>query len=138
MKLPLLLAFAMFATTAAVAQEPFSMLGTWKGQANAVHLGANPYRATDGAGPNMPANAIEFTFVINEQQGNRFSGTSTSGTRSETIIGAIAPDNAGGVMLDDDGQYLMTIKTSNSVDVCYNHRTEAGRVVACYPLNRAQ
>jgi len=76
--------------------------------------------------------------AIKEQQGNRFTGTSTAGTRSETIIGALSPDAESGVMLDDDGQYMLTIKDQNTVDTCYSHRTATGQVVACYELKRMQ
>ena len=50
----------------------------------------------------------------------------------ETLIGAISPDNKGGVVLDDDGEYLFTIRDSDTLDTCYRHRTSASRVVACY------
>ena len=120
----------------ASAQEPLNMVGTWKGQATAAHVGTNPYRDTESGGPNLPAAMLEFTFVIKEQQGNRFTGTSSAGSRSETLIGALSPDAGTGVMLDDDGQYMMTIRDQNTVDVCYFHRAETGRVVACYALTR--
>jgi hypothetical protein len=72
------------------------------------------------------------SFVIKEQNGNRFSGTSTAGTLTEALIGAISPDNKSGVVLDDDGEYLFTIRESDTLDACYRHRTSASRVVSCY------
>jgi hypothetical protein len=35
---------------------------------------------------------------------------SHAGDRSETLVGAISPNNQGGVMLDDDGQHPFTIR----------------------------
>lgn len=122
----------------ASAQNPLDMVGTWKGEATAAHIGANPYRETEGSDANLPSKVLEFTFDIKEQQGNRFAGTSTAGGRSETIIGALSPDGKTGVMLDDDGQYLLTIEEPNTVDVCYFHKAPTGQVVACYALKRAQ
>ena len=122
----------------AAAQQAVDMVGTWKGKATAAHLGSNPYRDTKGNVVNFPDEILEFTFVIKEQKGNRFGGTSTAGGRSETIVGALSPDGTNGLMLDDDGQYMMTIKDQNTINVCYFHANSSGRVVACYPLNRAQ
>ena len=130
--------FAAAAGQTAAAHEPLQMVGTWKGEATAAHLGANPYRDTTGSEPNLPSAILEFTFAITEQKGNRFVGTSSAASRSETIIGALSPDAETGLMLDDDGQYLMTIKDQNTIDVCYFHRNPDGQVVACYALNRMQ
>ena len=77
------------------------LVGTWKGTAYAVSVGSNPYRTPDTKEPNFPSDALEFTFVIREQHDSRFSGTSTAGRLTETLIGAISPDNKGGVVLDD-------------------------------------
>jgi hypothetical protein len=54
----------------------------------------------------------------------------------ETLIGAISPDNKGGVVLDDDGEYLFTIRDNDTLDAWYRHHTSASRVVACYAWKR--
>jgi hypothetical protein len=121
-----------------LAQEIPNLVGTWKGTAQAVYVGENPYRLPERAGPNMPAKTIEFTFTISEQQGNRISGQSTASGHTETLIGAISPNNQGGTILDDDGQYLFTIRDTNTLDVCYSHLKPNDKVVACYAWKRAK
>jgi hypothetical protein len=132
--------FGVLATSAmpSWAQEIPNLVGTWKGTAQAVFVGENPYRPAERSGPNMPAKTIEFTFTISEQQGNRISGQSSGGGRTETLIGAISSNNKGGVILDDDGQYLFTIQDTDTLDVCYNHLKPNDKVVACYVWKRAK
>ena len=65
-----------------------------------MFLGTNPYRATQNKGANFSKDVREFTFVINEQHDNRFSGESTEGKRKEQLIGAISSDNRTGIVLD--------------------------------------
>lgn len=65
----------------------------------------------------MPAKTIDFTFTITGQQGNRIAGQSTGGARAETLIDAISPTNKSGTILDDDGQYLFTIRDTDTLDV---------------------
>jgi hypothetical protein len=120
------------------AAEPVNMLGAWKGMVTVAHIGANPYRVAEGTGPQLPENPIEFTYTITEQKGNRFAGKSSGGNYSETIIGAIQPDGKGGIMLDDDGQYILTLQGPNTMDVCYSHSFPTSRVVGCWTLTRAQ
>src|SRR5215204_263000 len=103
----------------------------------AVHIGSNPYRAAERNGPNFPPNGIEFTYSITEQQGNRFAGTSTNGKFTETLIGAISPDNRSGIILDDDGKYTFTVRDADTLDICYRHSFPTSRVVGCWPLTRS-
>jgi hypothetical protein len=138
MKIALIAAasLGLLATQPAVAEPALNMVGTWVGTATAVIIGSNPYRVAPGTGPQMPEAGIEFTYKITQQQGNRFSGTSSAGNFSETIIGALNSDNTGGVMLDDDGQYQLVIKDPNTIDVCYSHSFPTSRVVSCWVLKR--
>ncbi|MGE3743588.1 MAG: hypothetical protein AB7I59_29285 [Geminicoccaceae bacterium] len=120
------------------AEDPPDLVGTWKGTAYAVHIGSNPYRVAEKAGPNFPDNGIEFTYTITEQHGNRFGGSMSGGKYSETLIGAIGPDNKSGVMLDDDGEYSLTIRDADTLDTCYRHSFPTSRVVACWQLKRVK
>ncbi len=131
------LALLALTTGAAWADDPPTLVGTWKGNAYAVQIGANPYRPEEGTGPSFPSAGIEFSFAITEQKGNRFAGTSSGGPRGETLIGAISPDNRTGVILDDDGEYAFTIRDAETLDVCYRHSIPKSRVVACYGLKRS-
>ncbi|ANY83858.1 hypothetical protein BB934_37210 (plasmid) [Microvirga ossetica] len=96
-----------------------------------------PEIQVEKAGPNFSTTLIEFTYSITEQKGNVFAGTSGAGTFSETLIGAISPDNRSGVMSDDDGQYTFTIRDSNTLDICYQHSFPTSRVAACWTIKRS-
>ncbi|MBL8908007.1 MAG: hypothetical protein JNM20_15140 [Rhizobiales bacterium] len=125
-------------TGTAVAQEKEipNLVGVWKGKTLAVHIGANPYRVADGNGVQFPTNEIEFTYDITEQHDKRFAGKSSGGKFSETIIGMLAPDGHTAVMLDDDGQYAMTLVDPNTIDMCYHHLYPTTKVVACWQIKR--
>ena len=120
----------------AAAQDAPNLVGTWKGTAEAVHIGSNPYRATDRSGVSFSAEPLEFTFVIAEQQGNRFAGESSSGESRETLIGALRPDNSGGVILDNDGRYDFSLRDADTLDLCHSHSNQTSRVAACYTVTR--
>jgi hypothetical protein len=119
------------------AEDPLNLVGTWKGTAYAVHIGSTPYRVAEKNNPNLSTNAIEFTYSITEQKGNVFAGTSSGGKFSETLIGAISPDNRSGIMSDDDGQYTFSIRDNSTLDICYQHSFPTSRVAACWTLKRA-
>jgi hypothetical protein len=129
---------ALMSSSAALSQQAPNMVGTWKGTAYAVHIGSNPYRVAEGNGVNFPSNGIEFTYVIREQHGNRFAGELSGVKFKETIIGAIQPDNRGGIMLDDDGQYRFTLADPNTMDVCYSHLYPTSKIAACWRLTRSR
>jgi hypothetical protein len=97
-----------------------------QGTAYAVFLGSNPY-------PTVGEPSCTFTTRNNE---NWFSGESTAGGRTEQLVGAISPDNRSGVVLDDDGQYLFTIRDGDTLDTCYSHAKAESKVVSCYAWKR--
>ena len=56
----------------------------------------------------------------------------SAGNNKEKLIGALQPDNRGGIMLDDDGEYNFVLIDKNAMDLCYSHNSEAGKkLVAC-------
>jgi hypothetical protein len=128
-------ALAALATAPTLAQDAPNLVGTWKGNALAVHIGATPYRGADNSNVQF-GNAIEYTYTITEQRGQRFSGKMSGGRFSETIIGALATDNRTGMMLDDDGQYHLTLVDLNTIDICYAHLYPTSKVVACFQVKR--
>ncbi len=118
------------------AEDAPNLVGTWKGGAQAVHIGPNPYRLPDGNNPTFGDSVIEFTYVIEKQEGTRFAGH-TEGKFVETIIGALQPPAFNsGVFLDDDGTYQFTLRDENTMDLCYSHLYPTSKVVACYTLTR--
>ena len=132
-----LLALAAAANPALAQQPPPNLVGTWKAVSpGAAVVGSNPYFS--GAPQSEPyyTEPLEFTITIKGQKANRFIGELTDGKRTEKLIGAISPNNLGGVMLDDDGQYVFTIRDLETLDVCYSHTTAASKVVACFPWTK--
>jgi len=80
--------FAVGGAGIAHAQDIPDLVGTWKGEGQAVHIGPNPYRIPEHDGPNFPENFIEFTYVVKDQVGARFAGE-TVGKLTETFVGML-------------------------------------------------
>ena len=132
-----LIAALALATTSALAQDPPNLVGTWKGEAQAVIVGPTPYRVPDAPGPNFPEAKITFTYDIAEQHGTRFAGTMSGGKFTETFIGALKPPAYdAGVVVDVDGQYAFTLRDANTIDVCYTHVYPNSRAASCFTLTR--
>jgi hypothetical protein len=136
----LILAFALIlaASLPAASQLPANMVGTWKGTATGVQIGPTPYRSAEGTSVKFPDNDIEFTYDIKEQHGNRFAGQLSGGKHKETLIGALYPDNRGGIMLDDDGDYQFMLVDPNTMDLCYKHHYPASKFAACFRVKRSR
>lgn len=130
-----ILAIGVALAGTAMADEPPSLLGTWKGKAEAVYIGPTPYRTPEDRGVNF-GDEIEVTYVIGQQEGARFAGE-TSGKFVETVIGALRPPEfTSGVMLDDDGTYEFTLRDADTLDACYSHLYPTSKVVVCFTLVR--
>lgn len=125
----------VFAASSASAQTPPNLVGTWKGKAEAVIIGPNPYRVTENAGPNF-GGPMEFTYVIKQQQGTRFTGELTA-KLSETVIGTLRPPEfRSGIMIDNDGEYDFTLRNPTTMDVCYRHINLTSKAVACWTMEK--
>jgi len=107
--LPCLFAASLLAAPA-LAADPVSLLGTWKGEAAGVG-------AEDGwkSGP--------VVFVIAEQRGRAFTGVATypagGGEASAEVFGSIGADNRTVVMADEDGSYAGALTGADSLELCY-------------------
>ena len=124
----------MFAATSASAQTPPNLVGTWKGKAEAVFVGPTPYRVAEGTGPNF-GGEIEYSYVVKEQKGARFSGEQSAGKVTEMIIGTLRPpEYRSGIVLDHDGESDFTLRNATTMDVCYRHTNMTSKVVACFTL----
>ncbi len=140
-RLSILFAAALLAAAPhrALADGIPNLTGTWKGTVDsAIHVGSTPDRAAkDGKAVTFATEAIVFTFTISEQQGARFAGEMSTDKRSETLIGHLMPDNRNGMMLDDDGQYAITLRDAGTMDVCYSHSKPDSKVIACWTATKA-
>jgi hypothetical protein len=120
----------------ASAQTPPNIVGTWKGKAQAVFVGPTPYRVSEGSGPNF-GGEIEYSYVVKQQQGARFSGDQSAGKVTETIIGALRPPEfRSGIIIDHDGESDFTLRNATTMDVCYRHINLTSKVVACFTLEK--
>lgn len=129
-------AAVMFAASSAFAQTPPNIVGTWKGKAQAVFVGPTPYRVAEGTGPNF-GGEIEYSYVVKEQRGNRFTGDQSAGKVTETIIGSLRPPEfRSGVIIDHDGESDFTLRNATTMDVCYRHINLTSKVVACFTLEK--
>jgi hypothetical protein len=128
-----ILAGALLLAAPAAAQPP-DLIGTWKGTGFAVRLGPSHYRTTKDVEAAFPDKAVEFTYVIKEQHGHRFAGEMTSERGKRTFIGAMQQDNRGGIILDNDGQYIFTLIDPNTIDMCYSCQYPDNKRVACFRL----
>jgi hypothetical protein len=127
---------SMLVMSPAAAQDIPNLVGTWKGETQAVHIGPNPYRVPETNGPNFPDNFIEFTYVVKQQEGTRFAGE-TEGKFTETFIGMLKPpEYRSGIFVDDDGQYDFTLRDDTTIDMCYWHQYPTSKVVACWTLTK--
>lgn len=117
-------------------KEVPNLVGTWKGKALAVHIGATPYRTAESDAVQFSPNEIEYTYEITQQQDTRFAGKMSGGKFQETVIGMLSPDGNTAMMLDDDGQYSMKLIDPNTIDMCYTHLYPTSKVVACLQIKR--
>jgi len=128
-----------FLSTQAYAADAINMTGTWVGVANAAVLGANPNHNTKDANETRFVKT-EFTFIIDKQQGQNFSGyrSSKNGAR-DNFVGAMRSDMKSGVMSDSDGTRTFQMLGKDLMDSCYTHTMSSNgknTVAACYELKR--
>jgi hypothetical protein len=126
----------MLALSPVMAQDMPNVVGTWKGEAQAVQIGPNPYRVPDSDGAHFADQLIEFTYVVTQQEGARFAGH-TEGKFTEDFIGMLKPpEYRSGMFIDDDGQYDFTLRDDTTIDMCYWHQYPTSKVVACWTLTK--
>lgn len=107
-----------------------------EGQGPGGFVGPTPYRVSEGTGPNF-GGEIEYSYVVKQQQGARFSGDQSAGKVTETIIGALRPPEfRSGIIIDHDGESDFTLRNATTMDVCYRHINLTSKVVACFTLEK--
>ena len=119
----------------AFAQSTFPDLrGTWTGQSESIVSGKGDLHRGDMASssPSSPSrySSVPFTFVIDKQDGRRFSGTFSSPQQTESVIGVIS--KTGEVyFVDSDGYALAHLLAPNQLESCYLQLSGTGRVASC-------
>jgi hypothetical protein len=126
--------FAAQLTLPATAQTTVPDLrGTWKGDSETIVLGGgNPHHPAGQA--NQPElRTVQFTLVVDKQDGRRFSGTFSSARSSEKVI-AVISRNGTILLADDEGYTHGTLLAPNRLELCYLHVSSAARIASCTEL----
>jgi hypothetical protein len=110
--------------------------GTWTGKSESVVLGrGNPHHR--GKAANTPRfSSVDFTMVIDKQEGRRFYGTFSSPRGKETVIAVIARNGSMIYMVDDDGINIGTMLGANQMELCYMLQSPTTRIASCAELTR--
>jgi hypothetical protein len=132
----LILACALLVAAPAAAQLP-DLIGTWKGTGYAVRLGPSHYRTTKDVEAAFLDKAVEFTYVIKQQHGHRLAGEMSSERGKRPFIGAMHQGNCGGIILDNNGQYISTLIDPDAIDTYYSCQYPDNKQVICFRLKRA-
>jgi hypothetical protein len=120
----------------ASAQTPPNMIGTWTSVVHYTIMGSGSHHQSN----NAKDNEIYFdkklvTMVIDRQEGINFAGTISSKDYKEVILGAIALDFQGGVLVDSDGTATFKIIDSNTMQNCYVQMAKP-KVASCQEFKR--
>jgi hypothetical protein len=123
----------------ALSASATNVVGTWVGVANVAVIGANPHHNTK-APQEVRFAKTEFTFVIDKQQGQNFSGYrfSKNGFK-DSFVGAFRSNMKSGVISDSDGTRAFEMVGNDTMDSCYTHTVAANgssTVAECNELKR--
>jgi len=126
-------------SSVAYASDALNMVGTWVGVASVAVLGVNPHHNTTTP-QEVRFAETEFTFVIDKQSGQNFSGYrfSKNGFHDQ-FVGAMRSDMKSGVISDSDGTREFHMVSKDVMDSCYTHTISANgksTVAECNELKR--
>ena len=118
------------------AQTPPNMIGTWTSIVSYTIMGSGSHHQSNSA----KDNEIYFdkklvTMVIDRQEGINFAGTISSKDYKEVILGAIALDYQGGVLVDSDGTATFKIVDANTMQNCYVQMAKP-KVASCQEFKK--
>ena len=93
--------------------------GTWVGTSESMALGSTRHHAA-AAGPQPLLDNVEFTTVIEGQQGRRFWGTITSKFNKDAILGVIAHDGQTILARSGAGEIRGRIVDPATIEITYS------------------
>lgn len=115
MKIVAFATIALLLAAPALAADPVSLVGTWKGEE--VGVGAQ-----DGW------DRHEFILEVGEQRDTAFTGVKSYGSEgvyeSENVYGSMTPDGRVVVVVDVDGVFTGSLVGSDVLDLCYTEMGE--------------
>lgn len=130
-------AFIGLMVQSSLAEEPFNLVGTWKGVSSPIFIGSTGHFTAENSGVNW-GKETELMLVFEEQRGNDFMGKRVSKNRSEQFIGSISPNNKDIILVDEEGTAIMRVVDENTIDNCYSHVTAEKRFASCWSLKRVK
>lgn len=120
-----------------MAADSPNLVGEWTGTTTPLHVGSTGHAVQQGEGVNF-ADDIKITFKVTDQEGNDFTGSVVTKSRTEPFVGSIREDKTEGIIIDEDGNYEFKLVDASTIDLCYWHVTSQSCVTTCFALNRAQ
>jgi hypothetical protein len=96
--------------TPALAEDPISLIGTWKGEEYGVGI-------QDGW------DRHDLIIEVREQRGTAFKALKSYGTegsyKTDEVFGSMTPDGRVIVVVDHDGSFSGTLASPDMMDLCY-------------------
>jgi hypothetical protein len=128
-------------STNALADDAFSMVGTWKGLSNTTVMGPAMHHEMGQNVDQIKFVRTVFTLVVDVQEGQNFAGHLASAhDNKEVVLGALTADRESGVMIDNDGILRFKVQAANQLESCYAHAPESSNqhsgVAACIVFTR--
>lgn len=119
-KMLVALALGTFLATAGVAQTAApDVRGTWVGTSQSIVTGKAKHHAAPPPGKPLLDN-VEFTWVIEGQDGHRFWGTLSSVHGSEALTGVVGLDGKTLVARTSEGEIEGRLVDSDTVEIIYS------------------
>jgi hypothetical protein len=130
------LAIMLATASAANAQAPLDMKGTWTFAVQSVIDGDSPHHPSSA--PTKPAGKYKlrsttFTYVVEGQDGGNFWGSYSSDTRAgDRLLGSLSVDGKRVNMVARSGILEGVVVDANTLDICFRNVQSGGEaVVGC-------
>jgi len=126
----LLLVTVLFIGHPLDAQSPVDLRGSWSGTTVGVVAGELTHGGATPLGEPRWA-SLEWTMVIEKQDGRRLIGKRVSARATESLIGVLSVDNATAYMVDEDGTMIVRLISKTTLEACYMEVSPKTRVATC-------
>lgn len=114
-----------------------NLRGQWVGTNEAIVMGNAPHHPLDSSPQDKPRmTSVEFTLIVEGQDGRRFWGVSASRQFKEAFVGMVRFDGKTVSMQDSDGAMDGTLLDPDTLEVIYRHSASHSVVVAISRIKR--